>query len=152
MIPDSLFFPSQSPVSFLLKVLVFSCSKSLFRPPQPPVSFFSKSRPRPLHPLPSSRSPLPSSSSEPLFLPPPRSPVPVLSILFHPLEVLSPPLPPRQRKQRNDTKPPRRSCGWFQNGTSFFHFAFVHIRQSLGLNTWKRLCLPANCFPVLPQM
>ena len=60
------------------------------------------------------------------------NPVPVLSVLFLPLKVLShPPRSPRspgfvlspppqsQRKQRNDTKPSRRSwfvCS-FQNGT-----------------------------------
>ena len=108
MIPDFLFSPPQSPFFFLLRVLVLSCSEFLFRPLRVPFSSSSKSRVRPLHPLPSSSI---------LSHPPPQIPVPVLSdysscpprFLFHPLKVLSPPLPPSQRKQRNDQKPSRRS-------------------------------------------
>ena len=69
----------------------FFSSKQRFLPSQSPVPVLSKSRCRPPIPLPSSPIPLPSS------------PIPV--------PVLSPPLPPSQRKQRNDTKPSRRLRG-----------------------------------------
>ena len=114
---ESRFRPSPSPVSVLsessvpLKVLSHPPQSSvpvLLRvpcPSSPSSSIISKSSPllpdsraRPLRPLPSSQSPLPSSPI----------PVPVLSTLFLPLKVLSPPLSPSQ-KQRNDTKPSRRS-------------------------------------------
>ena len=89
MIPDSLFFSPQSPVSVL--------SDSSF--------LLSKSSPILRFPFPSS-----------------PSPAPILSVLFPPLRVLSHP-PPSKRKQRNDTKPSRRSRGSFQNGT-------YQVRQS----------------------
>ena len=108
MIHDSLFSPPQSPF--------FVLSKSLFLPPQSLgfvlfrvlVSPFSKSRFLPSLSVPFlSLRPLPSS----FVLSPPPILVPVLSVLFLPLQVLSHPLPQSQRKQRNDTKPSRRS--WF---------------------------------------
>ena len=81
---------------------------SLFSPPQSPVFFLLES----------------------LVFILSLNPVPVLSVLFLPLKALShPPRSPRspgfvlspppqsQRKQRNDTKPSRRSRGSFQNGT-----------------------------------
>ena len=78
---------SQSHVSSLLKVLV---------------SHFSDSRSLPLRPLPSSS----------VLSPPPPIPAPVLSesssILFRHLPSSS----SSQRKQRNDTKPSRRSWLW----------------------------------------
>ena len=144
MIPDSLFSPSPSPVFVLLRVLVSSFSESLFRPLKvlfPPLQIlfqsFSESRSRP---LPSSSvllkvlsppPPIPVPILSVLFPPlkvlshPPRfpfpsstSPAPIISVLFPPLRVLSP-LPSSQRKQRNGTKPSRRSRGSFQNGTLF---------------------------------
>ena len=105
-------------------LFVFTFSKSLFRPSQSPIFSLSKSSVRPpLHPLPSSQSPLPSSDSRSRS---PQSPVPVLlkapfpsssesrsrplPSYQSPLKVLSPPPPPRIiEKQRNDTKPSRRS-------------------------------------------
>ena len=96
MIPDSLFSPSQSPVFALLKVLVSPSSKSWFC-----------SVPSPL------RVPFPSSSDSRFFLSilfRPPSPVPVLPDSSSILSKSSPtPLPQSQRKQRNDTKPSRRS-------------------------------------------
>ena len=132
-----LFLHSQSPVFFLLKVLVSFCSE--------PRSFLSKSL------FPSSQSPcflhlrFPFPSSSDSRARPPQSPVsspPLLRfpshplrVLSHPLKVLSlPPPPPSQRKQRNDTKPSRRS--WLVPKWNIVHFSFVHISQSLGLNTW----------------
>lgn len=107
MIPDFLFSPSQSPVFSLLKVLVSPSQSPCFALLKVPFSPSSKSRFFFLRvtfssspsPLPSSQSPLPSSPI----------PVPFLSVLLLPLKVLFPPLPPSQRKQRNDTKPSRRS-------------------------------------------
>ena len=97
----SLFRPSQSLGFVLFRVLVSPSSKSRFLPSLS-VPFL------PLRPLPSSRSPLPSSSksrARPLrftFLP--FRPLPFLSksssVLFH---------PPQSQKKRNDTKPSRRS-------------------------------------------
>ena len=72
MIPDSLFSPPISPCFVLLKVLVSSCSKSLFHPVQSPVPVLFR--------VPFSsllKATFPSSS--------------FLSVLFLPLEVLSPP-------------------------------------------------------------
>ena len=111
----------------LLKVLVSPFSKFRFFllrvhfPSSPSSSFLPDSRSRPLRPLPSSQSPLPSSSesrSHPLrFTFPSSSSSPILFVLSHPI-------PPSQRKQRNDTKPSRRSRGGkFQNGT-------YQVRQS----------------------
>ena len=92
MIPDSLFSSPQSKGFSLLKVPFPSSPKSLFLP-----------SPSPVPPL---RVPLPTLQF--IFLP--------LKVLSHPPRsprssgfVLSPPLPPSQRKQRNDTKPSRRS-------------------------------------------
>ena len=87
-----LFLPSRKHVFRPLGSLVSIISKS--RCPSSNSSFFlSKSSPilpdSRVRPLPSSQSPLPSS------------PIPV--------PVLSHPPPPSQRKQRNDTKPSRRS-------------------------------------------
>ena len=80
-----------------LPIPFFLLLKAPFSSPQSPCFVllkvqFSTSRKPCFHPLPSSQSPLQSSpfSSESRF-------------------VLSPPLPPRIRKQRNDTKPSRRS-------------------------------------------
>lgn len=113
MIPDSIFYPTQSPCFVLLKVLVSPFSKSWFSFSirvqfSPSYSFLSKSSSPPLRVL------FPSSPS----------PVPVLSeSRSHPLRPLSSsqsPLPSStsQRKQRNDTKPSRRYRGGsFQNGT-----------------------------------
>lgn len=114
MIPDSLFSPPQSLCFVLFKVLVSSCSESRSLPVQSPVFLPPQSHVPvlfiPLRPLSSSRSPLPilpDSSSHP-----PRFPFPsYLSSSI--LSVLSPPLPLSQRKQRNDTKPSRRSWWWF---------------------------------------
>ena len=122
----SRFRPSQSPVPVLLKLL-FHPLQVLSHPPIP--------LPSSLIPVPVLLwFPCPSSPSPPFWFPFPFSPipVPVLSILFHPLKVLShPPIPVpilsilshplsssptppplSQRKQRNDTKTSRRSWLW----------------------------------------
>lgn len=131
MIPDSLFFFS---------------SKYRPRPSQSPFFHFSKS----LFLLPP--SPFPVLLKVPFLLPP--SPFPILSVLFPPLQVLSHPPsplpssesssvlsksspilfvlfppPPSQRKQRNDTKPSRRSRG-----------GVVWLRLYLCLRYW-RMCM-----------
>ena len=118
MIHDVLFPPPKSPVFVLFRVLVSSSSKSMLHPVQSPVSSSSKSssilsKSSPLlflrvpflslRPLLSSQSPLTSSSNS-------------RARPLHPLSsssVLSPPPPPRIiEKQRNDTKPSRRSWLW----------------------------------------
>ena len=144
MIPESLFSPSQSPVSVLLKVLVSSSQSPVFVLFRVPFLSCSESRSRP-----------------------PPNTFPILSVLFLHLFVLSP--PPRfqvpsspsspllfllasKNSGTTRSRPAVRVVGSFQNGTFFFHFSFVHSLQSHGLHTSKRLFLSANCFPVLPQM
>ena len=131
MIPDSLFPPPQSPF--------FVLSKSLFLPPQSLgfvlfrvlVSPFSKSRFLPSLSVPFlPLRPLPSS----FVLSPPPILVPVLSVLFLPLQVLSTPPPQSQRKQRNDTKPSRRSWLWWLvlkwNMTSSYFLMLTSVGSS----------------------
>ena len=128
VLSKALFLPPQSPVAHppiplsssqsplpsspIPVSVLFHHLKVLSHPPRSPRSpgfVLSNSRSRPLRPLPSSPSPLSSSEFRSRHL---RVPFPSSSVLFHPLKVLSPPLPPSQRKQRNDPKPSRRSWLW----------------------------------------
>ena len=118
----------------------------LFSSPQSQGFFFSKSLFCPLESL-------VSFLSESRFLPL-QSPVPVLSVLFLPLKVLSPPLPPRIQKQRNDPKPSRRSwlwCGSFQNGT--FLFGRLLVAKKFYLLFFDLLSLfYADVFPIIGRI
>ena len=101
MIPDSHFPLPQSPFFFFSKSWFCPVPSPCFSLLKVPFSSFSQ--------CPVSSSP----SSSLLFRPLPSSPihVSILSVLFLPLQVLSPP-PPQSQKQRNDTKPSRRSWLW----------------------------------------
>lgn len=99
MIHDVLFSPPQSPIFVLLKV-------SFLLSPSPCFALLKVSFLLP-------PSPFPILSVLFLHLKvlshPPPSPAPILSDSSPILFVLSPPPPQSQRKQRNDTKPSRRS-------------------------------------------
>lgn len=146
MIPDSLFSSSQSPCFSLLKVPFSSFSQCPVSS-SPSSSILSKSSPILL------KFPFPSSPI----------PVPILPVLFHPLKVLSPPLPRIIEKQRNDPKPSRRSWLWCGVVTYLFvlkiledvhddfhrpsvpeHFVFLRIRALPSIPFWD--CLKAGTF------